>query len=220
MGLTGPPRSYQTKLDCPRGQRDTLSRRAAWTQDSSHWLELTKESQDRTALLLHKLDGGVERRFPLFDKSGPLLLIGVTKRNTALIEANVSHAGERPRWQFFDLDLQSGLLTANAVLNRSGELQWSNSDTIVLSQKGDRLAWVNRTSQSTVERLNRLLRRKPQITRYALFSENIDGTQLVLADSIDTIYPSEIAQTHWTPDGKQISFVVFGAIYTVPVAFK
>ena len=219
IALTGAHRSYQTMMDCPPviNQQDTIPIRAAWMLDSNYWLELTQNKQDHGALMMHRLDGGVERCFPFAHLGASCCLVGVTNRNTALMEMNLAPARQPAQFHVFELDLQTGVLRENAELGRLEELKHSDGCSLVLSPHGDRLAWVTRTGQFPIGSVYRVLRGKPQITKFTLYSAHLDGTQLKAVDNVETAYPGELSQTHWMPDAKRLSFVFNGAIYTVPV---
>lgn len=219
VALTGAPRSYQVKLDFPSvlNQSNPVPVCAAWMPDSSHWLELTQDKQGGSAILLHKLNGSVERRLPFIQKATWHLLVGVTYRNTALIEMNLAPDRQPPQIKLFEIDLQTGVLREHNGLEGLKELRGSDCMSLALSPQGDRLAWVTRTGRSPLSSLHRVIGGKSPITRYTLYTAFLDGAQLTAVDSVDSENREEMAQTHWTPDGKRISFVFNEAIYTVPV---
>jgi hypothetical protein len=224
MRVTGRPLSYQIPFDRPSGTKQSTSVpfRAAWMQDSLHWIEFSNDIRGNGTVLVHAIGGRTPKRIvlppmpPLPGAESWQTLVGVTERNTALIEEGIRKKGRLPYLRFMEVDLNTGQSAANAALNQLPPLTKGVWDTPVLSPRGDRIVWVMREYPDMLTVLARMLHRKPQTIRDEVFSCRIDGSHLSLADSMECGHREEISMVDWLPDGKRISFVYDKTLYTAP----
>jgi len=219
LSLSAKSAPVQTPLNKPGVPKTsiTIFQAAAWMPDSLHWLELSEDKSGNSLLLVHTLDGQTGRRIVIPGVAQWRTLLGITEHGAALLGENIAKQGQATHMRYLEVDIKTGQTTENASLNQVPSLRSPEIYMPVLSPKGDRIAWATRHSPGLLIGILRMLRHKPQTTRYEISTCRLDGSQLKSVDNVECQGREEVEMIDWLPDNKQISFTFRETLYTVPV---
>ncbi|HZT40651.1 MAG TPA: hypothetical protein VFA07_00610 [Chthonomonadaceae bacterium] len=212
--------------------RFDMIRQPFWLPDSRHWAEIVYDHTSHTFLAaVYGLDG---KHYTGVIARGRWLwsgeVHGITQSGSVLIRKFNTPALPKRLVQIMEWDLQ-GILAHRA--NGSAHARTisirmpANTEEVSgpdprISPQGDRLAWVltlenAHPEPAWLQRLWALFGQRQRKT-FGLWVSHLDGSQLREIGHINYQPDDEVPQDiRWTPDGKRLSFLYKGALYTVPV---
>ena len=187
-----------------------------WMQDNRQWVELIQR-YDRNEwrfiqAIIHSLDAPTTSQSIRLTGTAGGLALGVTHENRLLIADYVNDPIREARCFLMELHPQVAVTTEYTISLPVGP---THINQIVLSPQGDRLAWV---LGSVLDREN-----------IGFWVSDLKGAQMHQIGSVPVLetrrgprqektgldWPQELC---WRPDGKQLSFLYDGALWTVPSA--
>jgi hypothetical protein len=182
-----------------------------WMPDSKQWVELIQRYSNRTYTihLARVYEVGRPRPLRTIRITGLQdgLPVGVTYDGLVAMHVGTKH-GNAPTAQ---LDLALVRIDSDSATARPVSIPIPvsyNVADVILSPKGDRLAWVARQGP-VAESL------------HTLYTADADGSHFrSIGSAVGIRTPREFSwprELRWLPDGKHVSFAYNGALYVVPI---